>query len=123
MSLPSLTTPELKCTVTEGPEGLTFIFDGRAESVAAREALRSFLASADQTARARKAAQVKVDFGPLIFINSSCFKEFVLWLTTVSQRPVAEQYRLIFMANPGVRWQRASLHSLATFATNLVEIA
>jgi hypothetical protein len=58
----------------------------------------------------------------VVFVNSSCFKEFVVWLTTMSAREQAKQYRIAFKSNPAVRWQRASLHTLATFASDLVEI-
>ena len=55
-------------------------------------------------------------------MNSSCFKDFVVWLSEVRKRPAPQQYRLRFVSNPKIRWQRASLASLSCFAVDLVEI-
>lgn len=122
MSLPTLSSPDLNAHLSEGATGFKLTLDGRADTPEARERLRAFFAAVDQTLRALRVPKVAVDFNQLTFINSSCFKELVLWLTTVAARPAPEQYRLVFLSNPAVRWQRASLHSLATFATGLVEI-
>lgn len=121
--LPTLSSVDLQAQLVQDHQGFKFALTGRAETPLAREQLRAFLASVDQALRQAHATAVTVDFNHLVFINSSCFKELVLWLTTIAGRPSNEQYRLVFVSNPAVRWQRASLHSLSTFAVGLVEIA
>ena len=96
-------------------------FEGRAE-VAAKEVLGAFLRAVDGELVQRSASTVTVDFRKLTFMNSSCFKDFVVWLSEVRKRPLANRYKLRFVSNPGVRWQRASLSTLSTFAVDLVEI-
>ena len=122
MPLPSLNTTELKAQLTQDHGGFRLALNGRAETPQIREQLRTLFTAVDQTLRGQAAAKVTIDFNLLAFINSSCFMELVVWLTTVGARAANEQYKLVFLSNPAVRWQRASLHSLATFAINLVEI-
>ena len=97
------------------------LFEGRAEALA-KEVLGPFLLEVDKRLVALKAAEVTVDFRRLTFMNSSCFKDFVVWLSNVRGRAVADRYRLRFLSNPKVRWQKASLSSLSCFAADLVEI-
>ena len=97
------------------------LFEGRAEALA-KEVLGPFLVEVDKRLVVLKPAHVNVDFRRLTFMNSSCFKDFVVWLSNVRGRAAGEQYRLRFLSNPKVRWQRASLSSLSCFAVDLVEI-
>src|SRR4051794_28516967 len=86
----------------ESPEGLTLTFEGRAEATA-KEGLAPFLSLVDARLRQLSSKQVQVDFRKLSFMNSSCFKDFVFWLSEVRKRPGAEQYRLRFLSNNRVR--------------------
>lgn len=64
--------------------------------------------------------RVVVDFLELEFMNSSCFKSFVTWISMVEE--ATEKYRVTFLSNPGMLWQRRSLHALSCFAADLVSI-
>jgi hypothetical protein len=69
------------------------------------------------------AREVLVDFQQLEFMNSSCLKSFVTWISGVSETPPEHQYRIRFISNPELRWQRRSLHALSCFAADLVTVA
>ena len=65
---------------------------------------------------------VNVDFQNLEFMNSSCFKSFVTWLSDVQDLPSDRQYAIRFHSNPEFLWQRRSLHALRCFAAELVTV-
>ena len=50
-------------------------------------------------------ATVSVDMSALEFINSSCLKAFVTWITTV-QAMAGGRYHISFMFKPARDWQR-----------------
>src|SRR3954463_3583995 len=65
-------------------------------------------------------AQVSCDFKLLTFMNSSCFKSFVVWIDTVKNSQV--RYQIVFLTNPTLPWQRRSLEALRRLAATLVTI-
>jgi len=65
-------------------------------------------------------SQVSCDFKQLTFMNSSCFKSFVVWIDTVKNSEV--RYQIAFLTNPNLPWQRRSLEALRRLAANLVTI-
>ena len=58
--------------------------------------------------------EVVADFRELVFMNSSCLKEFVRWIAQVEER--AEHYRIRFLSDPDAQWQSRSLQALRAFA-------
>ena len=64
--------------------------------------------------------EVVADFRELVFMNSSCLKEFVRWIAQVEERD--EHYRIRFLSDPDAQWQSRSLQALRAFAPNLVTI-
>jgi hypothetical protein len=66
---------------------------------------------------------VVVDIAALEFMNAGCFNVFVTWLGRITELEPDQRYRLKFIWNTNIRWQRRSLHTLACFATELVDIA
>jgi anti-anti-sigma factor len=66
--------------------------------------------------------KVIVDLRQLEFMNSSCFKVFVAWLSDVQDLPAEKQYRIHLLSNPNLHWQRRSLAALSCFAVDLVSI-
>jgi len=73
-------------------------------------------------AQRAKIARVIVDVRELEFMNSSCFKSIVSWLTSIMELDPAAQYKVHFKSNPERLWQRRSLHALRSFALMLVTI-
>ncbi|MBA3538813.1 MAG: hypothetical protein H0T79_04230 [Deltaproteobacteria bacterium] len=65
---------------------------------------------------------VLVDVTSLEFMNSSCMKTFVTWIGLDQALEPAQQYRIHFISNPDIHWQRRSLHALSRFAADLVTV-
>lgn len=67
-------------------------------------------------------AEVVLDLHALYFMNSSCLKSFVTWIDLISQLPVRSQYRLRFLTDPHLQWQKRSLDALRRMAMGTVVI-
>ena len=85
-----------------------------------RAALGGLLQRLHAAALEREASQVELDVRTLRFMASSCFKELLTFLTRVAELPEAQRYRIRFVADPFVRWQRPSLQALHAFAPGVV---
>ena len=83
-------------------------------------ALNSAIGAAHLQAAQGHLERVVVDLRALEFMNSSCFKVFVSWLSEVRQ--LAQPYRVRVLSNPERHWQRRSLAALTAFASGLVEV-
>jgi hypothetical protein len=68
------------------------------------------------------ATEVIVDLRQLEFMNSACFKKIVTWITRVEEVEADSRYRIRFLSNPKIHWQRRSLHALQMFAIELVSV-
>jgi hypothetical protein len=53
-------------------------------------------------------------------MNSSCFKSFVVWIDSVKNAQPG--YRIRFLTDPNLHWQRRSLEALRRLAANVVTI-
>lgn len=69
-----------------------------------------------------RSSEVVVDLRQLEFMNSACFKKVVTWITRVEEIDADSRYRIRFLSNPKIHWQRRSLHALQMFAMELVSI-
>jgi hypothetical protein len=95
---------------------------GNAGTARAQKVLEEFLLALHGEVQRLHVQQVVVDIRELEFMNSSCLKDFVYWLSTVRDAPAAERYRIVFYSNPEYHWQKRSLHSLTCFATEFVRV-
>jgi hypothetical protein len=66
--------------------------------------------------------EVVLDFSRLYFMNSSCFKCFVTWMSQIKKLEPAVRYMVRFQSNPQLHWQRRSLEALRAFAPDDVII-
>jgi len=89
---------------------------------AALDAVELLLAKTHAEAKRLGVGEVVVDFKQLEFMNSSCFKCFVSWITDIQELPAPSQYKVRFLSNTQLHWQRRSLHSLRCFAVDLITI-
>jgi hypothetical protein len=89
---------------------------------AAVDALETLLVRTHAEARRHAPGEVVVDLRDLEFMNSSCFKSFVSWITSIQELEPAAQYKVRFLSNPKMHWQKRSLHSLRCFAVELVSV-
>jgi hypothetical protein len=84
--------------------------------------MMEFVARAHEEMVRNKGTQAIVDFRALEFMNSSCFKAFVTWLSRVQELDTGEQYRIRFLSDRSKHWQHRSLAALSCFAVDLVTI-
>ena len=89
---------------------------------AALDALESLLEKVHQEARRLAITEAVVDLRQLEFMNSSCFKSFVSWITNIQELDPPQQYKVRFVSNPNMHWQKRSLHSLRCFAVELIDV-
>jgi len=82
--------------------------------------LRGLLGTLHALALERKSKIVEIDVRTVRFMSSSCIKELVGHLSQVRALPEAERYRVRYVLDPFVRWQRPSLQALYAFAPDVV---
>jgi len=88
----------------------------------AKQAVDELLVAVDQEATTGLIQEVVVDLRELLFMNSSCLKALVTWLSSVQARPAPQQYRIRFLREPSAHWQVRSLGALAAFAPGIVQV-
>ena len=119
--LPIVREPDFTASAqVEGPT-LHAVITGNAD-LNVKSHLDQFLLAIHQHAVAKSIGEVTVDVRNLEFINSSCLKAFVTWISSVQAQPAEQQYRIVFLSSPRLHWQRRSLHALSCFAADLVSI-
>ena len=121
LQLPKLDVPVLTADSALADGVLTTRFRGTAD-VEAKPALDHYVEALHGEARRLGATKVVIDLRELEFMNSSSFKVFVTWLAQVQEMPAENQYRIHFLSNPSMHWQRRSLAALSCFAVDLVTI-
>ncbi len=62
------------------------------------------------------------DIRELYFLTSSCLKCFATMLATVAELEPARRYRVRFLANSNLHWQRRSLEALRCVAKDIIEV-
>ena len=122
----NLEMPKLRSPVLSGDSDLadgvvTVRFRGTAD-VEAMPDLQEYVTKLHAESERVGAQKVIVDFRELEFMNSSSFKVFVTWLSKVQESPADKHYRIHFLSNPNMHWQRRSLAALSCFAVDLVTI-
>lgn len=95
-------------------------FSGNGD-MAAVEALGRYLKQVHHEAVSQKVTDVSFDFRDLYFMNSSCFKAFVTWIDQASRAEV-HAYRIRFLTNPRLHWQRRSLEALRCLSPGVVRV-
>lgn len=113
--------PGFTAEVTQSGRSITLRMTGNAD-MAVMASLGNFLLSLHAAALKAKVSEVRVELRELYFMNSSCLRHLVTWLSAVEGLPREEQYRLVFVSNPNLRWQARSLEALKHFAEALVVI-
>ena len=63
-----------------------------------------------------------IDLRRLEFMNSSCFRIFISWLAEILELNEARRYKVKFLFNPDLHWQNRSLHTLRSFAVEVVDV-
>jgi len=121
LALGPLQASELTANVSAEERGLLVLIAGTAD-LRVTEEIEKLLRGVHQRALEESLEEVKVDLRSLEFMNSSCFKSFVTWISQVQDLAEAKQYRIRFISSPAILWQRRSLNALSCFAAHLVTI-
>lgn len=100
---------------------LVISFIGVAE-LNVHDRLAALLGTVHQRAADTAAAEVVIDFSQLEFMSATCLRSFISWINQLQQLPMEKQYRIRFVSNPDMPWQRRSFHALKCFATELISI-
>ena len=119
LELQAVETPGLTCQAGYGDAKLTVAFTCTGD-VAAIELLADYLKRLHVEAERLLVIEVTCDFRQLSFMNSSCFKAFVVWIDTVKN--AARSYRIRFLTDPEMHWQRRSLEALRRLAIQIVTL-
>jgi hypothetical protein len=120
IALPVEQAAELRASLSRQDSALVAKLWGTAD-LRVTDSVEAILNRVHQKALELSIPEVQMDLRELEFMNSSCFKSFVSWISEVSDL-TAGQYRIRFLSNPSILWQRRSLHALSCFAAELVTI-
>jgi hypothetical protein len=120
IALPVEQAAELRARLIKEDAALVAKLSGTAD-LRVTDSVEAILNRVHQKALELGIPEVRMDLRELEFMNSSCFKSFVSWISEVSDMP-SGQYRIRFLSNPSILWQRRSLHALSCFAAELVTI-
>ena len=82
--------------------------------------LSDYLKQVHDAAILQRLLEVSCDFRKLTFMNSSCFKAFVVWIDSVKN--LAAPYKIRFLTDPNIHWQRRSLEALRRLAIQIVTL-
>ncbi|HWO24237.1 MAG TPA: hypothetical protein VNO30_36085 [Kofleriaceae bacterium] len=101
------------------PGGLLVRLTGSADARATAE-LHAYVRHLHGEARRLDVSEVVVDLRSCTFMNSSCFKAILSWLSAISELAPGAQYRLRFTWDASSYWQRRGLAALKAYAVDLV---
>lgn len=121
LDLPPVTADDFSADASYADQNLTVRFAGNAD-MRTKSVLDALLVKVHAEAQRLAASQVTIDFQKLEFMNSSCFKSFVSWISDVRDLDPQKQYTIRFLSKPELLWQRRSLHALRCFAVDLISI-
>jgi len=112
---PTVTGVESRVT----PEGV--VLSGSITSKEPDRSLGRFFRTVHEAALQSRLSELRVDVRGLSFVNSSAIRVFIDWAIWVSQA-TGTGYRLRFVRNPNVTWQRVSFPAIAQLAAQHVVI-
>jgi len=100
------------------PGGVAVRFTGTAD-LTVKAHVDRFLCDVHAEACRLDVGSVSVDMSGLEFINSSCLKAFVTWITTV-QEMAKGRYQISFTFKPARDWQKRSVDALSRLGEDVV---
>ena len=110
-------------------EGLEMAVDGTTVKMSGTITMRSpsqvlqpHLKRVHESALADGVEVMTVDVRKLTFVNSSSMRLFVDWTVWLKDQPADKRYRLVFVTDGAVTWQRKSFPVIRSLAPDIVEI-
>jgi hypothetical protein len=117
----SVTGGEFRGRATHEGTRFHLVLEGTAD-YAALDALEMLLDRTHAEALRLGVEQVVVDLRTLEFMNSSCFKCFLSWITAINELEVEARYRIELRSSALHHWQKRSLQALRCFAVELISV-
>jgi len=87
-----------------------------------RMALERFLTAIHEETRRQRLPSVTLDVRGLAFMNSSCLKSLVVWVTQIQDLPADQRYKITVLSSPTLYWQKRSLFAISSLASDIVTI-
>lgn len=117
----SIDEHDFKAQCSQDARLLKIVMSGNAD-LNVKSSLDRFLDAVHNAAERNGIEEVQVDVRKLEFMNSSCLKCLVGWLSRIQDMPPTGQYRVLFISSPAMYWQKRSLHALSCLAAELVTV-
>lgn len=118
---PPITSKIFKATASDEGTTATLKLMGTADA-SVHDYVQAAVTTMREQARSLHVSEVAVDMRELEFMNSSCFKCLITWLSDLLEQPADQRYRIRFLSDPTKHWQHRSLRALSCFAVDLVSI-
>jgi hypothetical protein len=100
----------------------TTVMSGNITSLEPSARVQPFLKSVHTAALADKLTELLVDVRQLAFVNSSAIRLFIDWATWLQTAPTGERYKLVFITDKSITWQRTSFVAIKSLAGTVVEV-
>jgi hypothetical protein len=121
IDFPPVTSKIFQATATQEGTVATLKLRGTADASVLPYVDKAVTTMREQ-ARLLDVSEVAVDMRDLEFMNSSCFKCLITWLSDLLEQPADQRYKIRFLSDPSKHWQHRSLRALSCFAVDLVTI-
>jgi hypothetical protein len=121
LAITPVAMPDLWARAEFVPPAIVLSLNGNADLRAADEIAR-IVSEVHAEALRLAVSEVVVDFRNLEFMNSSCFKSFVKWLSLLQALGPKRDYQLRVRSDAAKHWQKRSLRALSCFAVGLVRV-
>jgi len=108
-------------TTTATLDAIHLSMTGNADAMALTP-IATLLADIDEEARRLAVKSAVADLSQLYFMNSSCLSLLVRWVTSRAAREETSGYKIRFVANPNLKWQKRSLSALIALAPSVVSV-
>src|SRR5687768_16660479 len=103
-------------------DGATVRMSGTITMRSPSQVLQPHLKKVHESALADGVESLTVDLTKLTFVNSSSMRLFVDWTVWLKDQPAEKRYRLVFVTDGAVAWQRKSFPVIRSLAPDIVEI-
>lgn len=111
---------DFSALVAGAPPVVEVVMTGNADFNVKKE-LDRFLRELHAAATGASIGHVRLDLKKLAFMDSSCLKVLAWWVNSLTQAR-GQTYRLTFVSDPKMQWQRRSLQALACLGGEMVSI-
>ena len=121
LAVPPVSTQSFSASAGQDGPSVRLRFSGSAD-MEVHAQLAQFLEHLHAKLAEMGIKRVVADIRGLYFMNSSCLKLFVVWLGRAAKLTEDDRYRVVFVMDPKLQWQRRTLEAMQAFAPAAMEI-